>query len=343
MSDEINISNETKIKKNAAIGTIIFLFVCFICWGLLLLLSPPSEKNNPQKEDTPHVAEAEYERYNIRATNTPKPRPTINAPFIRAYVIGDKAKVYANPNIEAYLITQIPINEAIYVIGDKQVNNDLWLQIALDNDHTGWLLAKNVHIPYGAKPSSTPTPTKIIFITATNTRKPLPTPTSTTKQTASNHLIVTSNLANIRSGPGTPYDVIDILKQGDIVSVIGRTQDNSWFNIKLDNGNYAWIGSSIVEPIKDFDIDSISIVATIPAPPTVTSSPPTSTSPLPTELPPLIPPSNVCSCSGNIYNCKDFSTHNQAQSCFNYCVAQGVGDIHNLDRDNDGLACESLP
>lgn len=30
-----------------------------------------------------------------------------------------------------------------------------------------------------------------------------------------------------------------------------------------------------------------------------------------------------------------------AQACFNYCVAQGVGDIHGLDGDGD--ACESLP
>jgi len=48
----------------------------------------------------------------------------------------------------------------------------------------------------------------------------------------------------------------------------------------------------------------------------------------------------ICSCSGNIYNCSDFSSHAGAQACFDYCVQQGVGDIHKLDRDHDGLACE---
>jgi len=48
----------------------------------------------------------------------------------------------------------------------------------------------------------------------------------------------------------------------------------------------------------------------------------------------------VCSCSGNIYNCDDFDTHDEAQACYEYC---GSGDIHQLDRDDDGLACESLP
>jgi hypothetical protein len=50
--------------------------------------------------------------------------------------------------------------------------------------------------------------------------------------------------------------------------------------------------------------------------------------------------SGICSCSGDTLNCPDFSSHSSAQACFDYCVQQGAGDIHKLDRDNDGLACE---
>jgi micrococcal nuclease len=47
-------------------------------------------------------------------------------------------------------------------------------------------------------------------------------------------------------------------------------------------------------------------------------------------------------CSYNAYNCSDFSTHAEAQATYEYCG--GVNnDIHRLDRDKDGLACESLP
>ncbi len=47
-------------------------------------------------------------------------------------------------------------------------------------------------------------------------------------------------------------------------------------------------------------------------------------------------------CSYNAYNCGDFSTHAQAQTVFEYCG--GISnDIHRLDGDYDGLACESLP
>ena len=51
----------------------------------------------------------------------------------------------------------------------------------------------------------------------------------------------------------------------------------------------------------------------------------------------------VCPCSSNSLNCSDFATQAQAQACFDYCWAQRGYDVHKLDRDNDGEACESLP
>ena len=47
-------------------------------------------------------------------------------------------------------------------------------------------------------------------------------------------------------------------------------------------------------------------------------------------------------CSYNAYNCGDFSTYLEAQTAYDACG--GVNnDIHRLDKDKDGLACESLP
>ena len=49
-----------------------------------------------------------------------------------------------------------------------------------------------------------------------------------------------------------------------------------------------------------------------------------------------------CECSSNIYNCSDFKTHNEAQTIYECCG--GVNsDIHKLDKDKDGSACETLP
>lgn len=49
----------------------------------------------------------------------------------------------------------------------------------------------------------------------------------------------------------------------------------------------------------------------------------------------------VCTCTRDL-NCSDFDTHAEAQRCYEYCKDKGYGDIHGLDRDQDGSACESL-
>lgn len=53
-------------------------------------------------------------------------------------------------------------------------------------------------------------------------------------------------------------------------------------------------------------------------------------------------PTSSYTCSSNKYNCSDFSTQAQAQSVFDQCG--GVdNDVHKLDNNKDGEACESLP
>ncbi len=47
-------------------------------------------------------------------------------------------------------------------------------------------------------------------------------------------------------------------------------------------------------------------------------------------------------CSTNKYNCTDFATHAEAQAVFEQCGGSS-NDIHKLDSNKDGEACESLP
>ena len=56
---------------------------------------------------------------------------------------------------------------------------------------------------------------------------------------------------------------------------------------------------------------------------------------------PTNPPAGAsCSCSGDTLNCSDFSSDTSAQVCMDYCISIGAGDIHNLDGDANGLACD---
>lgn len=63
------------------------------------------------------------------------------------------------------------------------------------------------------------------------------------------------------------------------------------------------------------------------------------------EPAPVVAPATApaCSCSSNSFNCSDFSTHRQAQSLYECCLSSVGYDVHRLDGDSDGEACESLP
>jgi competence protein ComEC len=77
---------------------------------------------------------------------------------------------------------------------------------------------------------------------------------------------------------------------------------------------------------------SITTSGTPPPTPTATQAPaPTAT--------PTTTPSACGPCAATDCNCADFSTQAQAQAC----LEAYPGDPFNLDGDNDGVACESLP
>jgi len=47
-------------------------------------------------------------------------------------------------------------------------------------------------------------------------------------------------------------------------------------------------------------------------------------------------------CSKDIYNCGNFTLQSEAQAVYDYCKGQGDGDVHRLDADLNGKACEGL-
>ena len=48
-------------------------------------------------------------------------------------------------------------------------------------------------------------------------------------------------------------------------------------------------------------------------------------------------------CEENVYNCGDFATQPEAQEVYDTCTTSENRDRHGLDRDGDGVACQSLP
>ncbi|MEX1997247.1 MAG: thermonuclease family protein [Candidatus Andersenbacteria bacterium] len=64
-----------------------------------------------------------------------------------------------------------------------------------------------------------------------------------------------------------------------------------------------------------------------------TKAPTTQTAPKTT-----VAPKPAANCSANTYNCTDFSTCAEAKAVFNQCS----NDVHGLDRDQDGIPCDTL-
>lgn len=226
--------------------------------------------------------------------------------------------------------------------------------------HTAEPEPTNTNTATRPQPTSTNTATSTAIPSATFTLLPSNTPAPSGQVTTA---------VSLRSQPDATSPSVATLNTGTTVEIIAISDDSQWYQVRTDSGREGWL------PADKFQVISLPLLTRVPrvtlAPtnttepatftpqptntrPLVTNtptlSPATSTSLPPTQPPPTLapptntpPPAAVCNCSGDLYNCSDFSTHAAAQACFNYCVGQGAGDIHGLDGDGDGDACESLP
>ncbi|NDJ63269.1 MAG: SH3 domain-containing protein [Chloroflexi bacterium] len=50
----------------------------------------------------------------------------------------------------------------------------------------------------------------------------------------------------MRSGPSTNFSVITSLRPGTTAEVIGRNDDESWFQLRLDDGTEGWVSGTLL-------------------------------------------------------------------------------------------------
>jgi hypothetical protein len=73
---------------------------------------------------------------------------------------------------------------------------------------------------------------------------------------------------------------------------------------------------------------------------TITLTPTITNTPRPvTDTP--VPPVGPCNCLGPRLSCQSFRNQRSAQQCFEFCWKQGYGDIFDLDKNSNGLACDN--
>ncbi|MBO4688333.1 MAG: SH3 domain-containing protein [Clostridiales bacterium] len=91
------------------------------------------------------------------------------------------------------------------------------------------------------KPTRTPTPTS----TPTPTPTPSPTPTPVITEEPWEAIFYTIGEVNVRSGPGTEYDIVKTLKPGDAIETVGITS-NGWYHTVRDT--YVAVSMCTKEP-----------------------------------------------------------------------------------------------
>jgi serine/threonine protein kinase/formylglycine-generating enzyme required for sulfatase activity len=115
-------------------------------------------------------------------------------------------------------------------------------------------------------PTDTPVPPTSTPMSPTDTPLPPtpvpPTDTPTPKLVA----VVQAEAMNVRGGPGTEYDVLGQVKQGDKLEILARTEGSDWLQVRLSDGKKGWVSAELLEV--DGGVAAIPVAAVIPPTPT---------------------------------------------------------------------------
>ncbi len=89
---------------------------------------------------------------------------------------------------------------------------------------------------------------------------------------------------NVRSGPGTDYEIIGALQTGESAPIMAKNNSGDWWQVTLNNGQQGWVFGQLVET--SGDAAAIAVAANIPPPPpTATPAPATPVPAAPTPAP----------------------------------------------------------
>jgi hypothetical protein len=96
------------------------------------------------------------------------------------------------------------------------------------------------------------------------THTPLPSPTTVADYEGT----IGGASVNIRSGPGTNFNVVTSFTQSTMLKIIGRNDDCSWLVILIPDGGTGWIRSDLIQYSFSCDLLEFQII-----PPTPTAKP----------------------------------------------------------------------
>jgi len=279
-------------------------------------------------------------------TSTPQPEPTVTSPDTPAAALATPAPiattsllagvtpVVAPPSLPAALVSAeqggAPVEPSPTSSATATVAASPSFTATLTATPTTLItasIALSTTLPVSAPITATVTPTMTLTVPGAGV-------------SASGEFPSTANAATpLYAGPDWSYPIVGGLALGDTLDIVAWFTEGTWY--LLANG--AWIPATVV----DNPPSALPLVVPTPTP-TITPTPgPTQPSPAPpTPTPtPTSLSEPICDCSADRYDCLGnvFSNQAAAQLCFDFCFRERGFDVHNLDPNLNGRACENLP
>jgi uncharacterized protein YgiM (DUF1202 family) len=246
------------------------------------------------------------------ATNTLRPRAT-STHQLQAVILGSQnVNLRSAASTTASIITSLLPRTTVTIIATSQTGT--WYRVVTESGEVGWIASQLLDLNDSGVFGNPPTAQTTISTRVSNTAR-----------RGSTFYVIGNGRVNARETTNTNSGVVDTLPYGSSVEVVGEVTGENvsgstvWYEV-LINGEVAYIHGSLLGHT---------------LPPTLQ---PQQSTPLP-NVAPIIQPTLVPPTANNI--CPNLSANCSELTCTQAyaCLAAGNGG---LDRDNDGIPCESV-
>lgn len=143
------------------------------------------------------------------------------------YVSVSEVNVRNFPSADAEVVATLSYSDHVNQVGIGSA----WSRIQMDDLSEGYVVSSFLTSEFIATPTPTPSPT------------PTPTPKPAVTESAYSGKYYAVGTVNVRSGPGTEYQLIKSLSSGDAIEVVAKTS-NGWYRTVKDTYVLASLVSS---------------------------------------------------------------------------------------------------
>lgn len=238
----------------------ITLFVCVLSLLLAGCSMPTSTETTPTEAASPSASPSPTLTPSQTPTPLPTETPTITpTPTIMPTIEPVTGILRAPTNVRARpskggsdRLGGVYFNQAVKVIGRNDRANWLWIVYPEAPNGTAWILASAVDLegeigllPIVIFPEDPDKPLALPPLLPLSTGAPLPLNQPGADASTGNAL----QLLNVRVGPGLGYLSLGTIPSGTLLSMTGRLEDNSWFQIEYPSGldGRAWVSGDLVK------------------------------------------------------------------------------------------------